>query len=263
MSESGNGIDLLCTEQKSFSQWYTVHRPRYGVVSFTNYCQVEDIISQTSQRKKQAMHLCQPRPGTHCVIAYSSGLLSKACSGRYYYTRQAATSAAVVQSRQFTTIRTHPVCTVHIKRNQIPFISLPITTTNTPTTTPTTTNPRTSTLETRARTRTMSTNSNSNDNNNNNNNSDDTYLSFLEKANADLEAGRSLQQQQQPQQQETKTLDVKDVDIPAPLTTVNTYYVSETDEPFEPVVLRWEGARGGSWPDFGIITLLPTHFTVK
>lgn len=84
--------------------------------------------------------------------------------------------------------------------------------------------------------------------------SDDAYTSFLEKANADLTVGQS---QQQPQRQDststatvrTKTLDVdEDAKIPAALRAVEAYYVSEADEPFEPVFLRWEGAGTGVWP---------------
>ncbi|TQB76383.1 hypothetical protein MPDQ_000206 [Monascus purpureus] len=79
--------------------------------------------------------------------------------------------------------------------------------------------------------------------------SDDAYTSFLEKANADLQAGRQ-QEQQATMGIRTETVDV-DEHIPAPLDRVGeTFYVSDTDEPFEAVVLRWEGARKGVWPDY-------------
>ncbi|OJJ47089.1 hypothetical protein ASPZODRAFT_15772 [Penicilliopsis zonata CBS 506.65] len=81
--------------------------------------------------------------------------------------------------------------------------------------------------------------------------SDDAYLSFLDKANKDLDAGRQTQTQPQTQSQgdgRTKSLDVAASEIPAPLMGVEVYYVSETDEPFEPVVLAWEGAKRGVWP---------------
>lgn len=80
--------------------------------------------------------------------------------------------------------------------------------------------------------------------------SDDAYMSFLNKANADLSAG----QQQQPQSQgtssaRTQTVDAKNQNqIPASLQSIDAFYVSETDEPFEPVVLGWEGAKEGVWP---------------
>lgn len=81
--------------------------------------------------------------------------------------------------------------------------------------------------------------------------SDDAYTSFLEKANADLQAGRQ-QEQQATMGIRTETVDV-DEHIPAPLDRVGeTFYVSDTDEPFEAVVLRWEGARKGVWPDYCI-----------
>lgn len=75
-------------------------------------------------------------------------------------------------------------------------------------------------------------------------------MAFLNKANADLDKGRA-------EQSATETgMDTKSVDageeIPASLSAVETYYVSETDEPFEPVVLRWEGAREGVWPGQGM-----------
>lgn len=79
--------------------------------------------------------------------------------------------------------------------------------------------------------------------------SDDAYMSFLNKANADLDAGRQ-QPATQSSRPHTKAVDA-DEQIPAPLTAVESYYVSETDEPFEPVVLRWGEARGGVWPDHG------------
>jgi hypothetical protein len=81
--------------------------------------------------------------------------------------------------------------------------------------------------------------------------SDDAYMSFLDKANADLNSGRS-----QPETQSssaaarTETVDVN-VKVPTPLTSVDAYYISDTDEPFEPVALKWEGAAKGNWPDAG------------
>lgn len=77
--------------------------------------------------------------------------------------------------------------------------------------------------------------------------SSDAYLSFLEKANSDLRAGQQPQTQTQTQQARTETVDVN-AQIPASLASVDAYYVSETDEPFEPVVLRFEGAKRGDWP---------------
>lgn len=79
--------------------------------------------------------------------------------------------------------------------------------------------------------------------------SDDAYMSFLDKANADLNTARN-----QPSQNtsssvaRTETVDAG-VRVPAPLTSIDAFYVSETDEPFEPVTLRWDGASRGLWPD--------------
>lgn len=75
---------------------------------------------------------------------------------------------------------------------------------------------------------------------------DDAYTSFLDKANADLDAGR---QQQAGSSAATATrASAVDADepVPAALAGVEAFYVSETDEPFEPVVMRW-GA--GEFPD--------------
>ncbi|OJJ01500.1 hypothetical protein ASPVEDRAFT_52429 [Aspergillus versicolor CBS 583.65] len=78
--------------------------------------------------------------------------------------------------------------------------------------------------------------------------SDDAYMSFLNKANADLDNGRSQPAAQQSSAARTETVDVN-VKVPTPLTSVDAYYVSDTDEPFEPVALKWDGARKGAWPD--------------
>ncbi|KAE8371627.1 hypothetical protein BDV26DRAFT_286622 [Aspergillus bertholletiae] len=77
--------------------------------------------------------------------------------------------------------------------------------------------------------------------------SDDAYMDFLNKANADLNAARA-EQLQDPSTVRTETVDMG-VRVPAPLTSVDAYYISETDEPFEPVALRWEGASSGIFPD--------------
>ncbi|KAJ5175905.1 uncharacterized protein N7482_001782 [Penicillium canariense] len=106
--------------------------------------------------------------------------------------------------------------------------------------------------------------------------SDDAYMSFLDKANSDLNAGRA------PQQGASGTARTETVDattqIPAPLQSVDAYYISDADEPFEPVALRWEGASKGVWPSAdqlsglispdadlsqAISTLTPTSFDPK
>ncbi|PYH91679.1 hypothetical protein BO71DRAFT_331694 [Aspergillus ellipticus CBS 707.79] len=77
--------------------------------------------------------------------------------------------------------------------------------------------------------------------------SDDSYMAFLNKANADLNTSTA---------QSTSTFTPRteaihaDVRVPAPLTSLtDAFYVSETDEPFEPVALKWQGAASGIWPD--------------
>lgn len=83
--------------------------------------------------------------------------------------------------------------------------------------------------------------------------SDDAYMSFLDKANADLNAGRAPQQGADTVRTETVDANVK---IPKPLQSVDAYYISDADEPFEPVVLKWEGAGKGAWPSPGTFFLL-------
>ncbi|KAL3474373.1 hypothetical protein BJX99DRAFT_231733 [Aspergillus californicus] len=78
--------------------------------------------------------------------------------------------------------------------------------------------------------------------------SDDAYMSFLNKANADRDTGRSESQQTtQSSPARTETVDVN-VSVPAPLTSVKEYYISDSDELFEPVALKWQGAQRGVWP---------------
>ncbi|KAL4949515.1 hypothetical protein BDW69DRAFT_198021 [Aspergillus filifer] len=78
--------------------------------------------------------------------------------------------------------------------------------------------------------------------------SDDAYMSFLDKANSDLDAGRNQQTTQSSGGARTETVD-SDVKVPTPLMSIEAFYVSDADEPFEPVALKWEGAGKGNWPD--------------
>jgi len=65
--------------------------------------------------------------------------------------------------------------------------------------------------------------------------SDDAYSSFLDKANQDTSASKASTQ--------SKSVSTKAVDteVPATLQSVEQYYTSEADEPFEPVSLEWGG----------------------
>lgn len=64
--------------------------------------------------------------------------------------------------------------------------------------------------------------------------SDEAYSNFLDQANQDT-GGASTQSK-------SKKLSTKSVDaeVPKALESVEEYYVSEADEPFEPVSLKWE-----------------------
>lgn len=85
--------------------------------------------------------------------------------------------------------------------------------------------------------------------------SDDAYMSFLDKANADLDSARA-EHARRASAPRIETVDMN-VRVPAALTSVDMYYTSETDEPFEPVTLRWDGAGRGVWPDSGAFLPLP------
>lgn len=65
--------------------------------------------------------------------------------------------------------------------------------------------------------------------------SDDAYSSFLDQANQDTGASKSSANSS------SVAAKAVDTDVPAPLQNVELYYTSETDEPFEPVSLKWSG----------------------
>ncbi|CAG8896973.1 unnamed protein product [Penicillium egyptiacum] len=74
--------------------------------------------------------------------------------------------------------------------------------------------------------------------------SDDAYMSFLDKANEDV-SGSAPQQGAGTVKTETVH---SSLSVPKPLQSVDAYYISDTDEPFEPVALKWDGAAKGAWP---------------
>ncbi|KAJ5519391.1 hypothetical protein N7453_001813 [Penicillium expansum] len=74
--------------------------------------------------------------------------------------------------------------------------------------------------------------------------SDDAYMSFLDKANADVSGSAP---QQGAGTVKTKTVH-SSLSVPKPLQSVDAYYISDTDEPFEPVALKWDGAAKGALP---------------
>ena len=65
--------------------------------------------------------------------------------------------------------------------------------------------------------------------------SDDAYSSFLDQANQDTGASKASTKSKSAA---TKAVDT---DVPATLQKVDQYYTSESDEPFEPVSLKWSG----------------------
>ncbi|KAL2046800.1 hypothetical protein N7G274_000818 [Stereocaulon virgatum] len=75
--------------------------------------------------------------------------------------------------------------------------------------------------------------------------SDDAYSSFLDKANQDTGAGKPSTQSK------SAATRAVDTEVPAALQKVEQYYVSEADEPFEPVSLKWDGTSMPSENEFG------------
>ena len=80
-------------------------------------------------------------------------------------------------------------------------------------------------------------------------------MSFLDKANADVSSSAP---QQGAGTVKTETVH-SSLSVPKPLQSVDAYYISDTDEPFEPVALKWDGAAKGAWPSAGMFLLL-FHF---
>ena len=66
--------------------------------------------------------------------------------------------------------------------------------------------------------------------------SDNAYGAFLDQANQDTGASASASKKT-----EGAALKTTDTDVPAVLQSVDRYYTSDADEPFEVVSLRWEG----------------------
>ena len=77
--------------------------------------------------------------------------------------------------------------------------------------------------------------------------SDEAYSSFLDQANQDTGASKIS----------TKSSSAKtkavDSDIPSALQSIEQYYTSEADEPFEPVSLKWSGSN---MPSESMLSLL-------
>ncbi|KAK0634608.1 hypothetical protein B0T17DRAFT_481270 [Bombardia bombarda] len=95
---------------------------------------------------------------------------------------------------------------------------------------------------------------------------DDDYMNFLNKANQDPSEGYAKPQQQTKQQtKEFKAADA-DVEIPRPLVEVTrgdgAFYISDADEPFEPVALRWD-EDGKELPDEEEFATLIHHWDPK
>jgi len=67
--------------------------------------------------------------------------------------------------------------------------------------------------------------------------SDEAYSAFLDQANQDTGAAKASTKST------SATTKATDTDVPISLQKVEQYYVSEADEPFEPVSLKWNGSN--------------------
>ena len=67
--------------------------------------------------------------------------------------------------------------------------------------------------------------------------SDEAYSSFLDQANQDTGASKASAESS------AATTKATDTDVPVSLQKVEQYYVSEADEPFEPISLKWSGSN--------------------
>ncbi|KAJ6100158.1 hypothetical protein N7467_001693 [Penicillium canescens] len=85
--------------------------------------------------------------------------------------------------------------------------------------------------------------------------SNDAYMAFLNKANADSSDGQAQTTQESSDVLRTKTVD-SSLSIPKPLKNIDAYYVSDTDEPFDPVVLKWDAAKDDTWPSIAELASL-------
>ena len=84
--------------------------------------------------------------------------------------------------------------------------------------------------------------------------SDEAYGSFLEQANQDTGVGKSSTKATGAGTKAVNT------DIPNHLQSIEQYYTSEADEPFEPVSLKWSG---NNMPSESTFSYLPSLFDRK
>ena len=85
--------------------------------------------------------------------------------------------------------------------------------------------------------------------------SDAEYGSFLDQANQDTGGGQTASTA-------SKKVNLKTIDsaVPAPLKKIDAYYVSDADEPFEPVSLKWDGGDDvGKLDESSFYTLPEPH----
>jgi len=88
--------------------------------------------------------------------------------------------------------------------------------------------------------------------------SDADYMAFLDKVNAQRDGAQQAEYSTSTSKIRTETVHTG-VSVPHSLQSISANFISETDELFEPVVLKWNEAKMGIWPDAGQFTSLITR----
>jgi hypothetical protein len=81
--------------------------------------------------------------------------------------------------------------------------------------------------------------------------SDADYMAFLDKVNAQRDGAQQAEYSTSTSKIRTETVHTG-VSVPHSLQSISANFISETDELFEPVVLKWNEAKMGIWPDAGM-----------
>ncbi|PHH65126.1 hypothetical protein CDD81_3257 [Ophiocordyceps australis] len=91
---------------------------------------------------------------------------------------------------------------------------------------------------------------------------DDDYMAFLNKANKDVGDGQTVTQQQQSKEQAVFKCKDAGIEVPKPIQDVckDAFYVTDADEPFEEVSLKWDKE---SLPNEDEFAKLIEHWDVK
>lgn len=96
--------------------------------------------------------------------------------------------------------------------------------------------------------------------------SDADYMAFLDKVNAQRDGAQQAGYSTSTSKISTETVHTG-VSVPHSLQSISANFISETDELFEPVVLKWDRAKMGIWPDAGrgflFLNIFPFSFVLS